>query len=78
VYGDAAADFFDGVAGRNVSVSGGQAHLGGQIFRVSNRGQLSSAQIERGVRVVVGAIADAGVDVDIETGLAVARDRLDS
>jgi len=76
VRGDAAADFFDAVAERNVSISGGQAHLGGQIFRVSNMGGLSSAQIERGVRVVGEAMVDAGVDVDVEAGLAAARDRL--
>jgi aspartate aminotransferase-like enzyme len=76
VYGDDADDFFDGVDERNVSISGGQAHLGGQIFRVSNMGQLTSAQVERGVRVVGEAMADAGVDVDVEAGLTAAREYL--
>ena len=76
VYGDDADDLFDGVDERNVSISGGQAHLGGQIFRVSNMGQLTSPQVERGVRVVGEAMADAGVDVDVEAGLAAAREYL--
>jgi aspartate aminotransferase-like enzyme len=76
VYGDDADDLFDGVDERNVSISGGQAHLGGQIFRVSNMGQLTSPQVERGVRVVGEAMADAGVDVDVKAGLAAAREYL--
>jgi aspartate aminotransferase-like enzyme len=76
VYGDDADDFFDAVAERNVSISGGQAHLGGQIFRVSNMGQLTSAQVERGVRTVGEAMGDAGVGVDVEAGVAAAREHL--
>ncbi|PSQ00057.1 alanine--glyoxylate aminotransferase family protein [Halobacteriales archaeon QS_5_70_17] len=74
--GDAGA-FFDAVAERNVSISGGQAHLGGEIFRVSNMGNLAPDQILRGVRVVGEAMNDAGVDCDVEAGLAAARDELD-
>jgi aspartate aminotransferase-like enzyme len=76
VYGDDASDFFDGVAERNVSISGGQAHLGGQIFRVSNMGHLTSEQVLRGVRTVGEAMADAGVDVETETGVEAARAEL--
>ena len=68
--------FFDAVAERNVSISGGQAHLGGRIFRVSNMGNLADDQILRGVRTVGEAMADVGVDVDVEAGLAAARDAL--
>jgi aspartate aminotransferase-like enzyme len=74
--GDASADFFDGVAERNVSISGGQAHLGGEIFRVSNMGTLAPEQVLRGVRTVGAAMNDAGVDVDTDAGVAAARAEL--
>ncbi|WP_313692627.1 pyridoxal-phosphate-dependent aminotransferase family protein [Halorarum halobium] len=76
VRGDA-ADFFDAVAERNVSISGGQAHLGGEIFRVSNMGSLPDEQILRGVRTVGEAMTDAGVDVDLAVGIAAAEERLE-
>jgi len=69
--------FFDAVAERNVSISGGQAHLGGDIFRVSNMGNLTPEQVRRGVRTVGEAMAEVGVDVDTEAGVAAARRRLD-
>ncbi len=56
--------FFDAVAARNVSISGGQGHLGGQIFRVSNMGNLTPADIRRGVRVIGEAFAEAGYEAD--------------
>ncbi|MFB6282282.1 MAG: alanine--glyoxylate aminotransferase family protein [Haloferacaceae archaeon] len=78
VRGDAAADFFDAVAERNVSVAGGQAHLGGEIFRLSNMGNLTADQVLRGVRTVGEAMRDAGVGVDAEAGVEAARRRLDA
>jgi len=70
-------DFFDAVEARGVSISGGQAHLGGEIFRVSNMGNLSREQVLRGVRTVGEAMLEAGVDVDAEAGMAAARAALD-
>ncbi|PSP87091.1 alanine--glyoxylate aminotransferase family protein [Halobacteriales archaeon QS_4_69_34] len=69
-------EFFDAVARRNVSISGGQAHLGGEIFRVSNMGHLADEQVLRGIRTVGEALVDAGVDADTEAGLGAARERL--
>ncbi len=69
--------FFGAVAERNVSISGGQGHLGGDIFRVSNMGNLPPAAVVRGVRTVGEAMTDVGVAVDVEAGVAAARDRLD-
>ncbi|WP_435359992.1 pyridoxal-phosphate-dependent aminotransferase family protein [Haloarchaeobius sp. DFWS5] len=69
--------FFDAVGERNVSISGGQAHLGGDIFRVSNMGNLTSDQIIRGVRTVGEAMAEAGVDVAIEDGVGAAEAELE-
>lgn len=69
--------FFAGVADRNVSISGGQAHLGGEIFRVSNMGGLADDHILRGVRAVGEAMQDTGVDVDIEEGTAAATSVLE-
>ncbi len=77
VRGDDASAFFDAVSERNVSISGGQAHLGGDIFRVSNMGNLTPEQVVRGVRTVGEALGDAGVECDVEAGVAAARDRLD-
>lgn len=68
--------FFDAVTDRSVSISGGQAHLGGEIFRVSNMGNLSSEQILRGVRAIGEAFHEAGEDVDLEAGMAAAREQL--
>ena len=76
IRGDA-DEFFDAVAERNVSISGGQAHLGGRIFRVSNMGSIPAASVVRGVRVVGEAMTDAGVDVDTEAGVDAAESRLD-
>ncbi|MFB6133395.1 MAG: alanine--glyoxylate aminotransferase family protein [Halanaeroarchaeum sp.] len=76
VRGDDSAAFFDAVEERGVSISGGQAHLGGEIFRVSNMGNLTSEQIIRGIRTVGEAFSAVGVDVDTEAGLEVARDQL--
>ncbi len=69
--------FFDAVAERNVSISGGQAHLGGEIFRVSNMGNLAPDQIVRGVRTVGEALADVGVATDVDAGVAAARRELE-
>ena len=68
--------FFGAVRERNVSVSGGQAHLGGEIFRVSNMGELTPEQVLRGVRVVGEAADEVGAPVDVEAGVAAARERL--
>jgi aspartate aminotransferase-like enzyme len=77
VRGDDADAFFGGVEERNVSISGGQAHLGGTIFRVSNMGGLADEAILRGVRAVGEAMAEAGVAVDVDAGTAAARAELD-
>ena len=68
--------FFGAVAERNVSISGGQAHLGGRIFRVSNMGNLTPEQVLRGVRTVGEAMNDAGFECEVEAGAEAARRRL--
>lgn len=68
--------FFEAVADRNVSISGGQAHLGGEIFRVSNMGSLPASDIVRGVRTVGEALQAVGIDVDVDTGIEAANSRL--
>jgi aspartate aminotransferase-like enzyme len=70
--------FFGAVKERGVSISGGQAHLGGDIFRVSNMGDLTDQQILRGVQTVGRAFEAVGVDVDVAGGLAAARRELSS
>lgn len=73
---DRSSEFFEAVRARNVSISGGQAHLGGQIFRVSNMGNISDDQIRRGIRTVGEALTETGVTADIDAALAVADDEL--
>ncbi|MFB6353362.1 MAG: alanine--glyoxylate aminotransferase family protein [Halobacteriales archaeon] len=68
--------FFDAVADRNVSLSGGQAHLGGDIFRVSNMGELDGDDIVRGVRTVGEALNAVGVSTPTDAGVEAARDEL--
>ncbi len=68
--------FFGAVRERNVSISGGQGHLGGEIFRVSNMGELTPEQVLRGVRAVGEAADDVGATVDVESGVVAARDHL--
>ena len=69
--------FFEAVAERNVSISGGQGHLGGEIFRVSNMGDLANADILRGVRTVGEALEYVGVSVDLDAAIDAAHDELD-
>jgi aspartate aminotransferase-like enzyme len=73
VYGDP-EEFFAAIEERNVSISGGQAHLGGEIFRVSNMGSLTGEQIVRGVRVVGEALNEVGIDADVAAGIAAAEE----
>jgi aspartate aminotransferase-like enzyme len=70
-------EFFGAVTERGVSISGGQAHLGGEIFRVSNMGNLTPDQVVRGVRTVGEALAEVGVDCDPAVGATAARERLE-
>jgi len=74
---EAPEEFFGAVEERNVSISGGQAHLGGDIFRVSNMGNLTADQILRGVRTVGEAMDEVGVEVDVDAGLDAAREQLE-
>jgi aspartate aminotransferase-like enzyme len=69
-------EFVAAVDERNVSISGGQAHLGGEIFRVSNMGHFAPQEILRGVRTVGEAMDQVGVAVDVEAGIAAAEDEL--
>lgn len=69
-------EFFAAITERNVSLSGGQAHLGGQIFRVSNMGNLSSDDVLRGVRTVGEALNEVGVECDVQNGVERAKEQL--
>jgi aspartate aminotransferase-like enzyme len=76
VRGDRSGELFAAVEERNVSISGGQAHLGGDIFRVSNMGDFDGADVVRGVRTVGEALEDVGVDADTAAGVEATRERL--
>jgi len=71
--GEASAPFFDAVAAADVAIAGGQAHLGGEIFRISNMGDHPPAAIERGLAAVAEALATAGVDADADAAVTAAR-----
>lgn len=70
-------EFFGAVSERNVSISGGQAHLGGEIFRISNMGNLTNDQVLRGIRTVGNALADVGENPDINAALTAATAQLE-
>jgi aspartate aminotransferase-like enzyme len=71
---EAPEEFFGAITERNVSISGGQAHLGGQIFRVSNMGNLESGEVLRGVRTVGEALSEVGVECDVQNGVEAAEE----
>ena len=73
---EAPSAFFDAVADRNVSISGGQAHLGGEIFRVSTMGELTGEQVRRGVQTIGEALNDVDHSVDVEAALDAASAEL--
>lgn len=70
--------FFNAIEERGVSISGGQGHLGGEIFRVSNMGGLTGAQILRGIRTIGEALDSIGGEPDVQAGLDAARGALDA
>jgi len=66
------SDFFKAMKQRNVSASGGHAHLKDLILRMSNMGDLSTAQVLRGIQTVGEALCDCGVNVDTDSALDIA------
>lgn len=54
---------------RGVSVGGGIGPLDGDLFRLSNMGELTPDQIVRGVYAVGSALERAGADVDVTAGV---------
>lgn len=74
--GEASEAFFAAVEERSVTISGGQAHLAGEIFRVANMGHFAGDEIVRGVRTIGRALHDVGIEVDVSGGVAQTRDAL--
>lgn len=70
--------FFEGLRDRNVFVGGGHAHLSGEVFRLGTMGNLSSHDMEQGLRAIADSLADCGVDVDRDGGVTVLRETLES
>ncbi|MCH2453215.1 MAG: alanine--glyoxylate aminotransferase family protein [Halobacteriales archaeon] len=66
------SDFFNAMKQRNVTASGGHAHLKDLILRMSNMGDLSTAQVLRGIQTVGEALCDCGVNVDTDSALDIA------
>lgn len=62
--------FHEAVLQRGVSISGGQAHLSGDIFRVSNMGSLTTADLRGGVEAIAGGLNEVGVDVSADAGVS--------
>ncbi len=67
------SDFFKAMKQRNVSASGGHAHLKDLILRMSNMGDLSTAQVLRGIQTVGEALCDCGINVDTDSALDIAE-----
>lgn len=68
--------FHEAVRERGVSISGGQAHLSGDIFRVSNMGSLTTADLRRGVEAVAGGLNEVGVPVSADAGVSALEETL--
>ena len=70
------SDFFKSIKQRNVTASGGHAHLKDLILRMSNMGDLSSKQVLRGIRTIGEALNDCGIETDIDSALDIAEKTL--
>jgi aspartate aminotransferase-like enzyme len=68
--------FQEAVLARGVSIAGGQAHLAGDIFRISNMGSLTAGDLRRGVEAVAGGLSEVGVTADVDVGVAALEDTL--
>lgn len=76
VRGEGSERFHEALAERNVSVAGGQAHIAGELFRIGAMGELTPADVLRGIEAVGGALNDAGADLDVTAGVRAAEDTL--
>jgi len=70
---DNSSDFFKAMKQRNVTASGGHAHLKNHILRMSNMGDLSTAQVLRGIQTVGEALCDCEINVDTDSALDIAE-----
>ncbi|MAT08025.1 MAG: pyridoxal-phosphate-dependent aminotransferase family protein [Halobacteriales archaeon] len=70
---DNSSDFFKAMKQRNVTASGGHAHLKNLILRMSNMGDLSTAQVLRGIQTVGEALCDCEINVDTDSALDIAE-----
>ena len=70
---DNSSDFFKAMKQRNVTASGGHAHLKNLILRMSNMGDLSTAQVLRGIQTVGEALCDCGINADTDSALDIAE-----
>ncbi|WP_430504131.1 pyridoxal-phosphate-dependent aminotransferase family protein [Haloparvum sp. PAK95] len=77
VRGDGADEFEAELRNRNVAIGGGQGHLDGEVFRVSNLGHFKADEVVRGIETVGEALEAVGADVDPEAGMLAAKERLD-
>lgn len=68
--------FTQALTDRNASVAGGQAHLSGQIIRVSNMAWFDDETVLEGIDRIAGALEDVGAAIDRERGMAAARQTL--
>ena len=68
--------FFAALAERNVSISGGQGPLGGDIFRVSNMGDLTDEDVRAGVLAIGESLDAVGWTVDVDAAVAAAAEEL--
>ena len=68
--------FFDAVEERGVAVAGGQAHLDGNLFRVSNMGAIGPEDLITGVRALGAGLAAVGFGDAVGAGVEATRDRL--
>jgi|TARA_B110000263_G_C15306088_1_gene510449 aspartate aminotransferase-like enzyme len=70
------SNFFTTMKQRNVTASGGHAHLKDLILRVSNMGDLTNAQVLRGIRTVGESLQNCGIDVNTDSAVNIAETTL--
>jgi aspartate aminotransferase-like enzyme len=61
---------------KNVAISGGHAHLKDVVLRLSNMGDLTNAQVLRGIQTIGESLQDCGIDVNTDSAVNIAENTL--
>jgi aspartate aminotransferase-like enzyme len=70
------SNFFTTMNQKNVAISGGHAHLKDVVLRLSNMGDLTNAQVLRGIQTIGESLQDCGIDVNTDSAVNIAENTL--